>query len=298
MPHLNAKLANSQFIHLSDTQTLFNGQDALPVLVINAPFCQATIALQGAQLLQFQPTGDKPWLWLSPYAHFEKGHAIRGGIPICLPWFGVNQQTPSKPKHGFVRTIEWQLDKAEESAEHIRLNFSYVYSGDKPELFETAFKAYLIIELSQQLTLTLNIENNAAVDAPFSWAMHTYFAVDDCAQAQVSGLDGATYLDNTQALQATTQQGNVMFLEEVDRVFQSTTDAQYLHTHHQLEITGNDCPSCIIWNPGKSAANSLSDIKESYKAFVCVERGCAFIDSLSLPANSQYISNMTIHKIT
>ncbi len=296
MSYLNAKLADSQFVRLSDTRTGFNGRDALPLLVIDAPFCKAIIALQGAQLLTFQPTGDEPWLWLSPYAQFEQGKSIRGGIPVCLPWFGVNRHHPEKPKHGFVRNFDWELTALEESANSVRLAFSHHYKVDKPDQFSHPFSVTLTITLSRSLTLTLDLHNKDSEPVEFSWAFHTYFAVNDCKKTTVTGLEGRHYLDNTQGLNEFLQEGPIHFIQEVDSVYNETTQSQSIAAQHQLNISGEYCPTCIVWNPGNKAAEKINDIKDAVTHFICLERGCAFSDELRLDAGAIFTSTMTIQK--
>ena len=66
-------------------------RDALPVIVIRHADFSADLAIQGAQLLRFA-VQDSEWLWLSETAEYKTGTSLRGGIPICWPWFG-----PFKP---------------------------------------------------------------------------------------------------------------------------------------------------------------------------------------------------------
>lgn len=297
MQHHNANLADSQFIRLSNTLAEFGQHpenDGLPVLLIDAPFARASVLLQGAQLLEFQPAGEHPWLWLSPFAQFRAGASPRGGIPVCLPWFGVNRHHPDKPKHGFARNRDWQLLRWQESPASIKLEFGFCYEGDEPALFATPFSASLTIVLSAQLDLSLHIHNTASCAQEFSWALHSYFAVDDCSHSTVSGLDGLTYLDNTQGLQAQQQQGPVQFLAEIDRVYTRTLAAQQIHAGHTLAINGEHCPTCIVWNAGATAAANMADIGAAYRQYICVERGCAFADSLILPAATGFSSTMSI----
>lgn len=298
MSYLNAKIANSQFVHLSDTQQLFQGQDALPVLVINSPFCQAQLCLQGAQLLQFKPTQQQDWLWLSPYAQYQYNEPIRGGIPLCLPWFGVNQQVPHKPKHGFVRQQEWQLEDIKESSESLCLQLSYYYAGDHAEWFANAFKVQMTLILSDHIAIHLNISNLSEQTMPLSWALHSYFAVNDCQTTHISGLEHLPYLDNTKNLHTFVESTAVQFLGEVDRVYNHTTTAQTLHAQHQLRIEGDNCPSCIVWNAGEINALNISDIGDSVRSYVCVERGAAFADALILKSHATFTASMMISKMT
>ncbi len=295
---INAKLADTKGIRLENSHKHYKGsrvsKHSLPLLIVDNKFCDAVISLQGAQLLSFQPKGKLPWLWLSPYTDFEPDQPIRGGIPICLPWFGANQQDHHKPKHGFVRNHLWQLQQVSGTDDSTQITLLYHYAADKPELFTTAFDAQLIIQLSGKLELNLSIINQGKQAADFSWAFHSYFATNDLANTSVNGLDQQNYLDNTQNLSMHLQTGSVEFSQEVDRVYQTISTPQQISAQQQLTIEGNNCPSCIIWNPGENMAQGMSDIKEYYKDFICVERGCAFNDTIRLDAGESFSGTMII----
>ena len=294
MQTLRNQLTNSRFIHAIDTSAVYGSAAALPLLQIDAPFCRATLLLQGAQLLQFQPATSAPWLWLSPYAQFENGKSPRGGIPVCLPWFGVNRADPQKPKHGFARNRNWQLHDWQETDETVQLTLTFDYAGDEPALFATSFIATLVITLSTHLDMVLSIHNTSTSAAEFSWALHSYLAVDDCTHTLVKGLQGITYLDNTQGLKAVTSDTPVQFTQEVDRVYNHTTAPQQLQSTQPLVIDGDHCPTCIVWNAGETLAASMADIRDSYRGYVCIERGCAFADSLTLQGGEVFRAEMRI----
>jgi len=294
MDNLNAKLLNSQFVTLANSKSLHNSKNDLPILHIQSPFCQAQISLQGAQLIQFKPSGHNEWLWLSPYEAFTAGQAIRGGIPVCLPWFGVNQQDPTKPKHGFVRQENWQLHRIEEQSNQLTLEFHFHYTATQPALYEHSFIAKLSITLSASILYEIQITNTSATEMPLSFALHSYFAVNDCRLTRVSGLENVAYLDNTQQLQRFIQDGAITFTTEVDRVYNGTIQPQTIHAQHSLHIDGNNCPSCIVWNAGEENAKQLADIGDAVFSYICVERGRAFADKLTITANESIVSTMTI----
>ena len=82
----------------------------LDVLEITHPKCTAKIALQGAHLFSWQPLHAKQdVLWLSEIEPFTQGNAIRGGVPICYPWFGAGLEGNKSPSHGYARITEWEL---------------------------------------------------------------------------------------------------------------------------------------------------------------------------------------------
>ncbi len=288
------------------------------VLSIDDPICKAKISEKGAQLLSFKPKlkeeeshqvgdstkYDEDWLWLSPSIVSDK--AIRGGIPICFPWFGVNQENPQLPKHGFVRDQLWQLAKIEERENSVYIQFSFDYqsysdlaiSQGLNKLWKDDFKLEMNFYLSNHIDIEFNITHQGPSKREFSFALHSYFAINNILEASVTGLEGKHYLDNTQGLSIQTQSGPVEFTQEVDRVYESTTQAQLLKQslHSQLKIDGQNCPTCIVWNPGEKLAQKIDDIKDCFQDYVCVERGAAFADSIDIEPLQKYNMRMSIYK--
>ena len=285
------------FVYFSNSTVLYNAEHKQDLLVINSPSCYAVISPMGGQILEFRPHGQDNWLWLSPLAKFETGQAIRGGIPICLPWFGVNQQQPELPKHGIARTQLWQLTAIEEQNGNTQVVFELHHDGELPELAAEPFYCQLTFDLGRELNLRLKLKNCSDKAQQFSWAMHSYFAVEHSVKARVTGLENHAFLDNTEGLQTFQQAGSVVFAGEVDRVYQATEPPQRLVDGEQLEISGFNCPSCIVWNPGALSAMRIADIKTHYSEFICVERGRAFDDSLTLEAGETFHSTMQVKKV-
>ena len=92
------------------------GQGGLPVVRVTAPGSSAEIYLHGAHLTSWVPQGQQPVVWLSAESRFDTSAAIRGGVPICFPWFGARTGHPEAPQHGFARLSDWTLVDAEELA--------------------------------------------------------------------------------------------------------------------------------------------------------------------------------------
>lgn len=275
-------IENSQTVTLTDSvQQYQTSSPALPLLHISNQSCEALIAVQGAHLLQFKPHSGAELLWLSPNAIFAEGTAIRGGIPVCLPWFGVNQKDPSKPKHGFVRNQDWQLSEVHEPDTNTTvLVFTFESSTEDLALFPHPFTAQLKIILSDDITLELTLLNCSDAEAEFSWALHSYHPVADLASTAVAGLSGLNYLDNLRGLKPTPQDGNIRFDGEVDRVYESVPVSQQILGQPAITISGHNCETAIVWNPGAENAASMADVGEGiHQQFICVERGAAFGNS-------------------
>lgn len=270
------------FLTRTDTGALY-GKPGLDVLLVETGLCRAVIALQGAQVLEFRAEGRAPLLWLSPLAKFEPGAAVRGGVPLCLPWFGENRAYPSKPKHGLVRNRLWELVRSEEKADgRVELVLAYRHRGDA--LFAADFECELSLILGLELEFALQLRNTSQETAEFSWALHSYFAVDDVAEVTVEGLSGVNYLDKTRDFALDRLEGVQRFPGEVDRVFEHAPAEQTIVTPNPIHARSEHCLSVITWNPGEELAATLEDVGPYYRGFVCVEHGNAFSDSWQLAA--------------
>ncbi len=270
----------TEVISYTDSGALY-GKPGLDLLLVETPLCRAVIAIQGAQLLEFRAADREPLLWLSPKAQFEPGKSVRGGIPLCLPWFGINRRDPAKPKHGLVRTEPWQLAGVKELASgEVELVFTYTHGGS--ELFSAPFSCDFSMRLGRELQLHLQLQNHGDEIAEFSWAWHSYFPVDDVNAIEVRGLEGCEYLDNTRGLQRFTQEGVLTFPGEVDRVFENAPAQQQIVTRAPVDTRSENCHSVIAWNPGAELAATLADVGGHYREYVCVEHGNAFANSWQL----------------
>ena len=270
------------------------------LLRIKHPSFEALISIKGAQLLSFIPTGKHDWFWLSQEAKFDADNSIRGGIPICFPWFGVDQDAPEKAKHGFVRNQDWQLESMQETDKYCELcfNFNYQASASSQALFSSSFQLKLSIRLSENIDIQLAWQHLGDKPQTYSFALHSYFAVNDLANLQVEGVKDKQYLDNTDALSEKVMQKEQSFHAEVDSVFQSLAGKQVLiDTLHSLAIEAEHADSCIIWNPGKELAHGIEDIGNAYRDFVCIERGAAFADAITLEKGQSYKSRMCIREV-
>jgi D-hexose-6-phosphate mutarotase len=267
------------------------GAAPMPLLRVRNGACEASIALQGAQLLS-AVTDRGDLLWLSPEARFQPGEPIRGGVPVCLPWFGVNQRQPELPRHGFARVCPWDLVAAREiDADTTELAFALTTFAHQPgPLFPYRFSAGLTMRLGSRVALTLAVSNLDERAFPLSWALHSYHRVADSRRTRVLGLEGCDYLDNTRGLQPATQRGPVEFDGEVDRVFNAAPRRQIITGSPPLLIEGEGCPTAIVWNPGADGPADLGP--EGYRDFVCVERGCAFAGELELAPGDTHLGRV------
>ncbi|MCJ8331743.1 MAG: D-hexose-6-phosphate mutarotase [Lentisphaeria bacterium] len=261
----------------------------LDLLLIKSPACQAVIALQGAHVMEFQAMDKEPILWLSPKAVFEEGRAIRGGIPICAPWFNQHPDDDTKPKHGFLRHSLWSLKSYTETDEQQEIVLEYNTTKDDLKLYPHDFTARLTLRLSSKLELILEFENRSAEPMPLTWAFHSYFAVTDVNKCSVEGLEGSLYIDTRNGRAVPSYQKSTFVIDaEVDRVYESIGSSQIIRDKkHTIQIRARRAPSVVVWNPGPIHAEKMSDVGAgNHQGFVCLERGSIWKDATSVEAGS------------
>lgn len=242
--------------------------DELPVVVVSHPKVRAAISLQGAHLLAWQPSGEKPAIWLSNNTPFKKGNAIRGGVPICWPWFGP----VAKPSHGFARNQPWSLTAHDEDENGVILTFTLKDNEQTRSLWPHAFTLIVRFKLGEECEIELESHGDYQATA----ALHTYFQIGDIAQVNVAGL-GEPYIDKVAGGSEARQVGDVTFVGQTDRVY-TKPDAYSLikdaSLRRTIEVHHHHMSDVIAWNPGVELSCSMADMpNDGYKTMVCVETG-------------------------
>ena len=258
---------------------------SMPVLVVGNQFCQATIAFQGAQVLRYEGKQSSPLLWLSDLNDWQAGQAIRGGIPICFPWFGQHPSQTDLPSHGFARNMGWQLQQATENAHGHQLIFVLRDNAATRLLWNHAFEAVMDIHLGEQLELQFRVKNNDQHPFAFSFAWHSYFQIKDIAQTQLHGLEHTRFLDQLCA-SAGYNSGDtqpISFSSETDRIYQQASGNYQVRSalESTIDIHSASCSSVVVWNPWSEKAALLNDMpNDAWKNMLCVE--CGQVDSATI----------------
>ncbi len=269
------------------------GDPGLPLLLVENRQARAVIALQGGQLLGFQPAGKDEILWLSPKALLAPGKPIRGGIPLCTPWFGPGPD--GKSAHGFARLRDWTLAGAEtgpDGSTHLALELN----GDAAThpLWSHAFRFRLDVFIGGKLQLRFRAENRSAEPAPFAFAFHTYFAMQDVAQAHVVGLEGLTYVDKLDRGKHKPQQDELSINGPIDRVYLDVPAFQILRCAGRKVAIESASTCAVVWNPWTNDAN-MPDIGEGgHVGYLCVERGDVVDRAVTLAPGGEYQTWMTL----
>ncbi len=279
------------------TQGLRNG---LEVVEIDAPAARAVVALQGAQVVSFTPRGDHDWLWVSERARWAPSTALRGGIPLCFPWFGPHPTEPTFPAHGFARTRPWRLDDARQVGDGVSLTLALASDDETRKLFPHAFEARLTLSVGAELALALDVRNPGTSPFAFEVAFHSYFAVSDVSAVSVEGLAGSEYVDKV-AGGARQKEGAapLRIAGEVDCVYDHagpvTLVDPVLGQHGRLTLRGSNAGSTVVWNPAPAKTARLSDVApDGYRRFVCVETGAIGERRVTVPAGGERRVGVTI----
>lgn len=275
---MTVETLNSLFaLHETDNSLSFvNGKGDIPVVVIKNRYASATISLQGAQLLSWIPAGEEDVIWLSEDATFAVGKSVRGGVPICWPWFGAHESNKKFPSHGFARTTPWQVLSTDALADgNTRISFTTQPTADNVEMWPANTTVQFQLTIGRKLELELITHNNGDQPITISQALHTYFKVGDVSKLKLHGLDDTDYLDKTDNLKRKHQRGPVTINEEVDRIYLDTTSDCVIEDKvlkRNIIIVKCGSHSTVVWNPWQELANKMGDLGEQgYKKMLCVE---------------------------
>lgn len=263
---------------IADQLEFIAGNGGLPMIRVNNAKAAALISLHAGQVLSYQPAGEpEDVLFLSEKAYYQEGKAIKGGAPICWPWFGADPEGKGRPGHGFVRNRAWNVVATEAMGNgDVKVTLGLMDTPDTRAIWPQSFNLWQEIVIGDTLNLSLITRNTGKETFSITQAFHTYFKVGDIARTKVLGLEGCEYIDkagggNTQKHQT----GNVTIDAEVDRIYLNVgntlnIDDSALNRH--IQITSQGSKTAVVWNPWEKIAKDMADLEDAdYKHLLCVE---------------------------
>ena len=275
------------------------GSGDIPVIKIDNEQASAIISLQGAHLLSWIPKGQDEVIWVSDDATFLPGKSVRGGIPICWPWFGPHDENASYPAHGFARTVFWQVTDTQpldtgETQITFNLDTSQI-DQNLQNMWPQVTVAEYRITVGKSLILELTTINNSDQVMKLGQALHTYFNVGDVANTNVMGLEGKDYLDKTDGLKRKVQTVPVTISDETDRVYLQTPDDLVIdNTRRKIIIRKQGSQSTVVWNPWKEVAEKMGDLgQDGYIKMLCVESANAADDTVTIKQGESHSLRVT-----
>jgi glucose-6-phosphate 1-epimerase len=273
------------------------GNDGQPKIKITSVAASGEIYLHGAHLTSWIPTGGEEVLFLSGKAQYQDGKAIRGGVPICFPWFNAKADDPKAPSHGLVRTKSWELESITHEGNAIAVTLSTTSDDATRKWFPHEFRAEQRITISSHLQMELIVSNTGAAPLTFQEALHTYYRVGNVRYARLVGLDHLSYLDNTE--------GNVEKLQYGDNTFTQRIDNAYLNTEADLVLTDptlkrriligkQNSHNTVVWNPWAELAATMADLGDEWPHFLCVEAANIRANAITLQPGEQHTMTVNI----
>jgi D-hexose-6-phosphate mutarotase len=234
-----------------------------------------------------------PVIWLSEDAKIAPGKSIRGGVPVCWPWFGPHGVESKFPAHGFARAVPWELLEALEKNGIILMKFRLISSDSFKNQWPHPSTLELSFEIGSTLKVELTTTNTGSNEFSIGEALHTYFQIGDIEKISVEGLDKTEYLDKVGIPAKRIQSGAINFSSEVDRVFMNTKSECSLIDGvlgRKIKIQKSDSMSTIVWTPWKEKAEQMGDMgkNEGWKRMVCVETGNALNNCVTVKAGSKH----------
>jgi glucose-6-phosphate 1-epimerase len=251
------------------------GNGGLLKVSVTSPDAAGEMYLQGAHVTSWKPAGAEEVLFVSAQSRWENGVAIRGGVPICFPWFGGKADNSKAPSHGFVRAKAWQLDAIAQSGGAVTVTMSTVSDESTKKWWPADFRLEHRVTFGRELHMQLVLKNTGTKALRFEEALHSYFRVGDIEKVRVRGLDGMRYTDKTDSRRVKVQQGDVVITSETDREYLDTPHAVELDdpaSRHHIRITNENSRTTVVWNPWEQKAKALADLRDDeWTQMICVE---------------------------
>jgi D-hexose-6-phosphate mutarotase len=259
------------------------GNGGLPKIVVTTKTSTAEIYLVGAHVTGFQKNGGPPLLFMSAKSWFAPGQPIRGGVPVCFPWFGARE---GDVVHGFARITEWELAKTSAAAGAVTLHFRLPEIPGRPAWKN--LRAEFVVTVSDKLAMEFIATNNSPAVMEIENCLHTYFHVGDINQVSITGLKSAPYLDNAaggNGVRKVENDSALRITKETNRVYPDNTATVEIRDDNfkrtiRVEKSGSN--STVVWNPWTTQKLPDDFDPAEHRHMVCVESGNVKQNRISL----------------
>lgn len=272
----------------------------LPMLHVDGTDGWAVISLHGAHVTQWGLPGEPSALWLSGRSRFDAGSAIRGGIPVCFPWFGPLADRPDAPRHGFARTALWTLDGAEDDGHAVTVRLSLTDSdATRGSAWPHPFRAVCTVVVGGTLTVALEVTNTGDQAVSYEEALHTYLAVADVTAVRVTGLEDIPYVDKTaDGAERDGAREPLRLTGEVDRIYPGALQPVMVVDEagdRWVQVTKAGSASTVVWNPWRDGARATSDMDDDgWATMLCVEAANVGPAAVTLAPGESHTLSTTI----
>lgn len=282
---METDVLNARF-EIEGSLEFVNGPGGSPLAKISTSHGSASVALHGGHVLHYTPDNQKPVLWMSERAVFSPGKAIRGGIPVCWPWFGPHPSNPELPAHGLARVSNWVVTSTDQNDDSVSIEMELQSDESSLALWPHLFVLTIRITLGKSLNVALTAHNNGGEAMICSAALHSYFAISDISQIQITGLESTRFRDQLDNDQIKVDHSAITIDQEVDRVYHDTdSTCEIIDSNWKRRITvaKSGSNSTVVWNPWIAKSARMADFGDNeYLTMVCVETTNADADTITI----------------
>ena len=268
-----------------------------PPHTVDTSTCTGEVHDQGAQVTRWVPAGADPVLYVSTAVRLERGAPIRGGIPVCWPWFGPGRAAGMSPAHGFVRTAPWQLVERVDADDAVTLTHRITSDTATSPHWPHAYAVELQSRLGRTLEISLTSTNTGEAPVDLEEALHAYLVVGDVRQVSLDGLDGKSFFDKVSGTERHLS-GSLAFTGETDAVFRTSDPVTVVDPglRRRLVVTTTGSSNVVVWNPWEAKAAEVADIGTGdWQRFVCVEGANVFENAVALGPGESRTMTYSIH---
>lgn len=253
----------------------------LAFITVSNKYADADICLYGAHVTSFRPQNAMDILWLSPESFFEVGKPIRGGIPVCFPWFGPHKTDPEKPQHGFGRLMYWEVvSTASRPSGETEIALQLCSSDETKLYWESDFCAEMLIVVGPKLEVTLKVTNTSAKSFEYSCALHSYYNISALENISIEGLRGTTYYNQLTGEHDIQEEELLTIQDSLTRHYLNTESTVVIEDgvfRRRIKVEKSGSKVTTVWNPGEETCAAIADLPDdAFHAFVCVEATNAF----------------------
>ncbi|MDX8386594.1 MAG: D-hexose-6-phosphate mutarotase [Gallionella sp.] len=289
-----AQQLNEQF-GIAGQLSFRDDASGLVIAEISNEQATASLCLQGAHLMTWQPKSQTvPVVWLSQDAKLVAGKSIRGGAPVCWPWFGAHATESGFPGHGFARTVPWQVTASGCDPDGAtRLTLRLVESEKTKAQWPHSCDLDLTVIVGETLRMEMSTENTGTEDFVIGEALHTYLQISDIGTVSITGLENCDYWDKVGGSTMRKQDGAITFTGEADRVYINTSSECVIHDDklkRRIHITKSGSQSTVVWTPWEEKANKMGDMgqPDGWREMVCVESVNAIENVVRVASGSKH----------
>ncbi len=262
-------------------------EEGMAFITVSNKYADADICLYGAHITNFKPYNTLEILWMSPDSNFVEDSPIRGGIPVCFPWFGPHKTDPAKPQHGFGRLMYWEVieTSALKSGETL-VRLQLCSSLETKKYWEYDFCAELCVIVGKTLTATLKVTNTSSKKFEYSCALHSYFSLSSVEEIWIDGLYNTKYFNQLEPGDFIQETEKLEIHQPETRHYFDTEAACIINDPvfgRRIRVEKSGSKITTVWNPWEETCSKIDDLpNDSFHSFVCIEAVNAFNNMIKL----------------